>query len=85
MSKMFSGAIGFNQTLAGWNVSRVTSMFFMFARARRFDQPLAAWDTSRVTNMGRGLHSFTLELNLSTFGTHSWVKLGYVGDKDSSS
>ena len=33
----------------------------------------------------RGLHSFTLELNLSTFGSHSWVKLGYVGQKDSSS
>ena len=33
---------------------------------------------------GRGLHSFTLELNLSTSGTHSWVKLGYVGHKDSS-
>jgi len=32
----------------------------------------------------RGLHSFTLKLNLSTFGTHSWVKLGYVGHKDSS-
>jgi hypothetical protein len=34
--------------------------------------------------VGRGLHSFRLELNLSTFGTHSWVKLGYVGHKDSS-
>jgi len=32
-----------------------------------------------------GLHSYTLELNLSTFGTHSWVKLGYVGHRDSSS
>jgi hypothetical protein len=34
--------------------------------------------------VGRGLHSFTAELNSSTFGTHSWVKLGYVGHKDSS-
>jgi hypothetical protein len=31
------------------------------------------------------LHSFTLELNLSTFGTQSWVKLGYAGHKDGSS
>jgi len=30
---------------------------------------------------GRGLHSFTLELNLGTLGTRSWVKLGYVGTK----
>ena len=29
----------------------------------------------------RGLHSFTLELNFSTFGTQSWVKLGYVAHK----
>ena len=34
---------------------------------------------------GGGLHSFTLELNLSTFGTHSWVNLGYSGHKDRSS
>jgi len=33
----------------------------------------------------RGCHSYTLELNLSTFGTPAWVKLGYVGHKDSSS
>ena len=39
--------------------------------------------------LGRDLHSFTfIELNLmylSTFGTYSWVKLGCVGHKDSSS
>ena len=33
----------------------------------------------------RGLHSFTLQLKLSTFWTHSWVKLGDAGHKDSSS
>ena len=33
----------------------------------------------------KGLTSFTLELNLSTFETHSLVKLVYVGHKDSSS
>jgi len=30
---------------------------------------------------GRGLHSFTLELNLSNSGTHSRVKLGYTVDR----
>jgi hypothetical protein len=34
---------------------------------------------------GKGLHSFTLELNLSIFGTPSWAKLGYAGHKDRSS
>jgi len=33
----------------------------------------------------RGLHSFTLGLNLSTLGTHSWVKFRYMGHKESSS
>jgi len=33
---------------------------------------------------GAYIHSFTLEYNLSTFGTHSWIKLGDVGHKDSS-
>jgi len=45
----------------------------------------ALYRFKHVSVGGRGLHSFTLELNLSTFGTHSWVKLGYVGHKDSSS
>ena len=30
---------------------------------------------------GRGLHSFTLELNLSTSRTHSWVQLGDTMDR----
>jgi hypothetical protein len=30
---------------------------------------------------GKGLHSFTLALNLSKFGTHSRVKLGYTVDR----
>ena len=34
---------------------------------------------------GRGLHSYTSELNLSKFGTHSWIYLEYVAHKDSSS
>jgi hypothetical protein len=33
----------------------------------------------------QGLTLVHFQLNLSTFGTHSWVKLGYVGHKDSSS
>ena len=30
---------------------------------------------------GRGLPSFTLELNLSNSRTHSWFKLGYTVDR----
>ena len=30
---------------------------------------------------GKGLHSFTLELNSSNSRTHSWIKLGYTVDR----
>jgi len=42
-------------------------------------------EAGRAYSAGRGLHSSTQEPNLSTFGTHSWVNLGYVGHKDRSS
>ena len=35
-----------------------------------------SWSTWPLSPVIRGLHSFTSELNLSTIGTHSWVKLG---------
>jgi len=35
--------------------------------------------------LGRGLHSLTSKLNLSTFGTHPRVHLSHIGDKASSS
>jgi len=34
-----------------------------------------------VQRLGRNLHSFTLELNLTYSRTHSWVKLGYTVDR----
>jgi hypothetical protein len=35
-----------------------------------------------ATTAGRGLHSFTLALNLNTFGPHSWDELACVGNKN---
>jgi hypothetical protein len=37
--------------------------------------------TQHYGNGGRGLDSFTLELNLSNSRTRSWVKLGYTVDR----
>jgi hypothetical protein len=65
----FNFAFNFNLRRYTWCPSRASSSL--------------SWKPSAAS--GRGLHSFTLELNLSTFETHSWVKLGYVGHKDSSS
>jgi len=36
--------------------------------------------TALVLPPSRGSHSFMLELNLSTFGTHESVNLGYVAE-----
>ena len=60
--------------LIGWEFGRRTVV------ARRM-----ASLTMYYRRMLAGAYSFKLELNLSAFGTHSWVKLGYVGLKDSSS
>ena len=45
---------------------------------------LAEAYSSGVPPSRQGLTSFTLKLTLSTCGTHSRVKLGYVGHKNSS-
>ena len=41
----------FNQDISSWDVSNVTSMFFMFRKATNFNQPIGNWDVSSVTNM----------------------------------
>ena len=49
---MFGTGSGFNNinSLADWNVSKVTSMRNMFAE-RTFNQPLNNWNVSKVTSM----------------------------------
>jgi len=54
---------------------------FIFGGASDFDPGGAGAGNGAA----RGLHSFTLVLNLNTFGTHSWVKLDYEGHTDGSS
>jgi surface protein len=51
MNYMFNNAASFNQPLATWVVSSVTTMNYMFAGAESFNQPLANWDVSSVTSM----------------------------------
>jgi hypothetical protein len=46
MSRMFAGAVEFNQAIGAWTVSNVIDMQFMFTSASVFDQSIANWDTS---------------------------------------
>jgi uncharacterized repeat protein (TIGR01451 family) len=51
MKGMFKDAVAFNQQIATWDTSAVTTMEDMFYGARNFNQPLNDWDVSSVTNM----------------------------------
>ena len=46
-----SGAERFDGDISKWDVSRVTSMFYMFSGAKAFNGDISKWDVSRVTNM----------------------------------
>jgi hypothetical protein len=52
-------------------------------RMPEFDIPIMVARTSSGAHSGygRGLHSFTLQLNFSTFGPPSWLKLDHVVDR----
>jgi surface protein len=51
MSRTFSGASNFNQSIGNWNVSNVTTMVSMFLGATIFNQPIGSWDISSLMNM----------------------------------
>jgi hypothetical protein len=51
MYGMFLAAANFNQSLADWNVSRVTDMRRMFDEAKSFNQSLGNWDVSSNTDI----------------------------------
>jgi surface protein len=80
---MFLLAVAFNQSLTGFDTSRVTDMSFMFFGAAAFNQPLTGFDTSRVTRMvgmfdgaaafnGAGLVDWNTTQVTTTIG---WCKL----------
>ena len=51
MTKMFSGALAFNQSLDTFDTRNVEDMSYMFSGAQKFNQPLNHFDTSKVTSM----------------------------------
>ena len=59
-----------DNSVAGWNVSNVTSMQNMFKGATDFNSDISQWDVSNVTNMD-SLFENNTSIFLRKFGTHN--------------
>lgn len=54
---MFNNAARFNQPLASWNTSNVTTMMATFQSAALFNQNISGWNASKVAEW-LGFRSF---------------------------
>ena len=68
-------ASGFNQPIASWDTSNVTTFLSMFEGATAFNQPIGSWDTSKVTQMSNMFY------NASAFNHYigSWNTINVYG------
>jgi hypothetical protein len=52
MAQMFRNAASFNQPLADWDTSSLSSVIYMFQNAAAFNQVLKDWDTGSLSGGG---------------------------------
>lgn len=71
-------ASGFNQPIASWDTSNVTTFLSMFEGATAFNQPIGSWDTSKVTQMSNMFYNANAS---SAFNHHigSWNTINVYG------
>ena len=51
MSKLFQGAVSFDEDIGAWDTPGVRTMVMMFTDASAFNQPLGEWNVVKVTDM----------------------------------
>jgi hypothetical protein len=66
---LLSGLANFDESLAGWDTSRVTTMYEMFRTAKAYNQPLTL-DASSVTSTS---YSTQRESNPRSSDPHTWL------------
>ena len=89
LRNMFDGATAFNQSLRGWQTSRVTTFYWMFNGASSFDGDLSYWviRSANVQGMfltayaftGRGLDTWQVSGTLNqylAYGANDGNKIG---------
>lgn len=66
----FLGNTTFNQTIGGWNTSRITLMNSMFLNSL-FNQDIGAWDTGQVTSMLNMFGGTPFNQDIGLWNTHN--------------
>ena len=68
-----------NNSVAGFDVSRLTSMAGLFEGCSNFNQSLATWDVSKVTDMSRMFYGCRyFDQNLSSWATTNVTNMSYM-------
>ena len=68
LSLYFTGCTAFNGEIGNWNISNVTSLFYMFLQSG-FNKYIGDWNTTNVTNMQGVFESTAFNQNIGNWNT----------------
>jgi surface protein len=79
MSRMFNGALDFNQNIGTWNTANVTDMSFMFQIAIAFNQNIGTWNTTKAKNMSFMFQgAFAFNQNIGTWNVAAVTDMSFM-------